>query len=72
MTGATAAILGQIRSLGYIVKEFRVNGTVEYHAVPLSGEGAQVARCNDGDDDDSAYHAACLLAEAVGLELDCG
>lgn len=67
----TAAILAHIRSLGYIVKEFRVNGTVEYHAVPLRGDAEpQVARCNDGDDDDSAYRAACLLADAVGIDLE--
>ena len=69
----TSIILDQVRSLGYIVKTFRVNGTVEMHAVPLKGdEPPQVARCNDGEDDDSAYFAACLLAEAVGIELDDG
>ena len=69
----TDAILNQIRRLGYIVKIFRVNGTVEMHAVPLKGDGEpQVARCNDGEDDESAYRAACLLAEAVGVELEDG
>lgn len=67
----TAAILTQIRSLGYIVKEFRVNGTVEYHAIPRTADAEpQVARCNDGDDDESAYRAACLLADAVGIDLE--
>ena len=63
-----AFTLARIRARGYIVKEFHVNGTVEFHAVPLGGEIAQVARCNDGDDDESAYKAACMLAQAVGLE----
>jgi hypothetical protein len=72
MNGTTAAILAQVRSLGYIIKEFRVNGTVEFHAVPFSGDGAQVARCNDGVDDESAYRAACMLAEAMGIELEDG
>ena len=67
----TEVIIQQIRSLGYHVSLFRVNGTVECHAVPLNGDGEpQVARCNDGEDDDAAYRAACLLAEAVGIELD--
>jgi hypothetical protein len=66
-----SAILDQIRRLGYIVKTFRVNGTVEMHAVPLRGEEPpQVARCNDGENDESAYRAACLLAEALGIEMD--
>lgn len=52
----TDAILNHVCSLGYIVKVFRVNGTVEVHAVPLRGDGEpQVARCNDGEDDESAY-----------------
>jgi hypothetical protein len=67
----TAAILAQVRSLGYVVKEFRVNGVVEFHAIPLKGDAPpQVARCNDGDDDEAAYKAACLLAEAVGIDLE--
>jgi len=34
----TPAILTQIRGLGYVVKEFRVNGVVEFHAVSLKGD----------------------------------
>lgn len=70
--GVADAILAHIRALGYIVKEFRVNGTVEYHAVPVPNGEPQIARCNDGDDDDSAYRAACLLAVAVGIDLEDG
>jgi hypothetical protein len=73
MNGTTAAILAQVRSLGYLVKEFRINGTVELHAVPLKGDKPpQIARCNDGEDDESAYRAACMLAGAVGIELEDG
>ncbi|HSZ59447.1 MAG TPA: hypothetical protein VK797_27635 [Tepidisphaeraceae bacterium] len=67
----TDRVLDHIRQLGYVVKEFRVNGVVEFHAVPLKGdEPPQVARCNDGIDEESALKAACLLAEAVGIRLE--
>ena len=66
----TRVILGHSRSLGYIVTEFRINGTVEFHAVPLIQGEPQVARCNDGEDDESAYQAACLLAQAVGIDVE--
>ena len=68
----TDSIIRQVESLGYVVKAFRLNETVEYHAVSLSGSPPTVARCNDGADDDSAYLAACLLADAVGIELEDG
>jgi hypothetical protein len=67
---ATDAILFQIRSMNYVVKTFRVNGTVEMHAVDLSCEcEPQIARCNDGDGPDEEYRCACLLAEAVGIRI---
>lgn len=66
----TAAIIKQIESLGYIVKVFRHNGTVEMHAVSLRESESQVSRCNDGDGPDEEYRAACLLAEAVGIDLE--
>jgi hypothetical protein len=66
----TDTILRHVRSLGYIVRVFRLNGTVEIHAVPIKDGEPQVARCNDGEDDESAYRAACLLAEAVGIDLE--
>ena len=70
-TLTTDQIIHHIHSLGYVVKEFRVNGVVEFHAVPLKGDDPpQVARCNDGDDDEAAYKAARLLAEAVGIDLE--
>lgn len=68
---STDRIIDQISRLGYVVREFRVNSTVEFHAVPLKGDALpQVARCNDGNDDEAAYKAACLLAEAVGINLE--
>jgi hypothetical protein len=73
MTSTSAAILTQIRSLGWIVKTFRVNGTVELHAVQLAcKKKPQIARCNDGDGPDEEYRCARLLAEAVGIKLDDG
>lgn len=71
MNGATAAILAHIVSLGYTVKSFRINGTVELQAIATDGS-FQVARCNDGDGDDDEYRAVCLLATAVGVELEDG
>jgi hypothetical protein len=69
MTG-TEGILVQIRSLSYVVKIFRINGTVEMHAVDLLNEREpQIARCNDGDGPDEEYRCACLLAGAVGIVL---
>jgi hypothetical protein len=66
----TESILAQIRSAGYAVKFFKINGTVEMHAVHLPGEyKPQIARCNDGDGPEETYRCACLLAEAVGIDL---
>jgi hypothetical protein len=72
MTSTTRAILQQVGSLGYIVKTFRINGTVEIHAVPRDGGDPQVARCNDGEGDDEEYQAAVLIADAVGIDLEDG
>jgi len=67
----TRAIILQVESLGYIVKLFCVNDTAELHAVLRPGtEPPIVTRCNDGDGDDEAYRAACMLAEAVGINLE--
>jgi hypothetical protein len=69
----SSAILRQIESLGYVVKVFRINGTVEMHAVELRCEKPpQVSRCNDGDGEEETYRAACLLARAVGIGLEDG
>jgi hypothetical protein len=66
----TDAILATIRAAGWIVKTFRVNGTVEMHAVQLTcRRKPQIARCNDGDGPDEEYECACLLASAVGIRL---
>lgn len=59
-----------MQSLGWIVKMFRANGTVEMHAVHLAGKHElQIARCNDGDGPDEEYRCACLLASAIGIDL---
>ncbi|HWE92434.1 MAG: hypothetical protein JWP03_1252 [Phycisphaerales bacterium] len=68
--GMTADILRKIGSAGYLVTMFRVNGAVEMRALPLLGDGpTHVARCDDGEGEEEAYRAACLLANAVGMEL---
>ena len=66
----TESILSQIRSAGYVVKVFKINGTVEMHAVHLAGKHEpQIARCNDGHGPDEEYCCARLLADAVGIDL---
>jgi hypothetical protein len=67
----SGATLRQLESLGYIIKLFRVNGTVEIHAVAKNGS-FQIARCEDGDGEEETYRAACLLAKAVGIDLEDG
>ena len=66
---SASAILTQIRSLGWIVETFRVNGTVEVHAVHLACEwDPQIAPCNDGDGPGEEYRCARLFALAVGVK----
>lgn len=67
----TVAILAELERLGYIVKSFRINQTIELHAVAKDGT-FQIARCNDGDGPDEEYRAACLLAKACGVDLEDG
>jgi hypothetical protein len=53
------------------VSVHRLNGTVEMHAGLLADPDRQyIARCADGEGDDDAYKAACILAEMAGIELD--
>jgi len=71
MVALIESILAQIRSAGYIVKVFEINGTLEMHAVDLAGEHEpQIARCNDGEGPDEAYRCVCLLAGAVGISFN--
>jgi hypothetical protein len=73
MIRTTAQVLAQVQRLGYVVKVFKVNDTVEMHAMQLCGDALpQVARCNDGIGPDDEYRAACLLAQAVGIDLEDG
>jgi hypothetical protein len=70
---ATDALIRQVEDLGYVVKVFRINDTVEMHAVLLRDPDVfHVARCNDGDGEEEAYRAACLLARACGIQLEDG
>jgi hypothetical protein len=74
VTGVNSrVILNHLRKLGWHVTTHRVNGTVELHAIRLDASAdPQVARCNDGDGPEEEYRAACLLAEACGIELEDG
>jgi len=67
----TDIILDRIRQLGWTVSVHKVNQTVGMHAVHLAGEhDPQIARCNNGDGSDDEYGCACLLARAVGIDLE--
>jgi hypothetical protein len=67
------SILKQIQSTGYVVSIHRVNGMIEMHAIKLDcTEQTQIARCADGNGYDEIYRCACLLASAVGIELEDG
>jgi hypothetical protein len=44
---------------------------VEIHAVASDGS-FEIARCNDGDGEEETYRAACLSAEACGVDLEDG
>jgi hypothetical protein len=68
----TAAILKQIELLGWRVREHRINGIIEFHAIEMEKELSHVARCNDGDGEEETYRAAVMLAQAVGMELEDG
>jgi hypothetical protein len=69
----TSAILDHLRDLGWLISTHRVNGTIEYHAIlARDPDEYQIARCNDGDGPNEEYRAACLLAEACGVDLDDG
>jgi hypothetical protein len=73
MTATTSAILHQIMLLGYAVRLKALDGAVEIKAIKSDGSGADhIARCGDGTGDAEVYRAACLLAEAVGIELEDG
>jgi hypothetical protein len=45
---------------------------VEMHAVQLAEPNNQHIAKVDGEDDDAAYRAVCMLAESVGIELEDG
>ena len=55
------------------ISTHRVNGTIEYHAIlARDPDQYQIVRCNDGDGPNEEYRAACLLADACGVDLEDG
>lgn len=80
--GLTLTLLRHISARGLSVSVFRLPasllgtqpGAVEMHAVGLSTDpsGQHIARVIEGEADDLDYRCACLLAEAVGIELEDG
>ncbi len=79
--GLTLAVLHQIESSGYAVSVHRLGGSlhgtlppsIEMHAVRLDAtEPPQIARVVIESVDDPEYHCACLLAHAVGIDLEDG
>lgn len=79
VTGTTLPLLRQITSLGYTVSVQRippsllrtVGAFVEMHAVDLRTNRPiqQMARVGVDEGGDTDYRCACLLAEAVGIDL---
>jgi len=81
-TGVTLALLKQIASLGYTVSVFRFPesmlgaspANIEMHAIDVRDvvDGAprkHVARVTTDEHADPDYACACLLAQAVGIDL---
>jgi len=65
------AIIRQVESLGIVVKTFRVNDTVEMHAVLLREPDVfHVARCNDRDGPAETYRCACFLYDNSATCID--
>ena len=67
----TAAVLAQIRSLGYAVSVHRMGWYVEMHAVLVADptpDNVHLARSLDGDDEAQAHRTACALAGMVGID----
>jgi hypothetical protein len=66
----TEPVIHQIEIRGYAVNTHRMGAYVEMHAAPVSGEGeVKIARCGDGDDEDSCYRCAVELAGMVRIDL---
>ena len=63
-------LVAKLERLGNIVKEFRVNGVVEFHAIPRNGRAPHIARCKDGDSDEHAYKAIDMLLWAMVFHLE--
>ena len=53
------------------MKRLRPDGAAEFHAARFNGQTPpNGGRDIDGDADDEEFHMACLLAKAVGVELE--
>jgi hypothetical protein len=64
-------LIQHIESLGYTVSVHRMDTYVELRASSLTGDGSShVARYEGGDGPDEQYHAARLLAAAIGIDID--
>jgi hypothetical protein len=63
----TDKILEKIRSAGWVVRVEQINGSTKLYA-DKPGEEPRTFSCQ-GDDVHALYHAACELAEMVGIEL---
>jgi len=78
-TKAAIGLFGNIEH-GYAVTVHRIPssllGTIgaftEMHAVLLEEPNDQRIAKVDGEDEEAAYRAACMLAESVGIELEDG
>ncbi len=63
-----AFTLRRIEARGWHVSVHLLNGKVEMHAVREQPREAHVSRCEGGNESQHQFHAAKLLAEAVGVE----
>ena len=78
--GTTLALLRHVAGLGYVVSVHRmeesllgrVGAFVEMHAIDLRTDPPtqQMARVGVTEGGDTDYRCACLLAEAVGTDLE--
>ncbi|HEV2294106.1 MAG TPA: hypothetical protein VGR35_09620 [Tepidisphaeraceae bacterium] len=80
--GVTLTLLRQITSLGYVVSVHRIPASllrtvppfVEMHATDLQSDPPRqhMVRIAEDEGGDTDYRCACLLAEAVGIDLEDG
>ena len=67
----TADMLDWIENHGYVVESGSEDGRIEFRAKRRAGQGwLHVGRCDTGDGELHAYHAALQLAHAVATEIE--